>query len=81
MTTTQLQLQSYKLLGRASADIIKSGGFKISALDIERVILAHPSIVECAVVGVDDATWGQRVAAGEGMLTRLLGDDYLLQWW
>ena len=44
-------------------DIIKSGGYKISALDIERHLLAHPDIAEVAVVGVHDITWGQKIAA------------------
>lgn len=54
---------SYRILGRSSVDIIKSGGYKISALEIEAVLRNHPSIKDCAVVGVDDAEWGQRVAA------------------
>ncbi|MDQ3389199.1 MAG: acyl-CoA synthetase [Gemmatimonadota bacterium] len=51
----------YRLLGRMSVDIIKSGGYKISALEIEEVLRTHPSIVECAVVGVEDAEWGERI--------------------
>src|SRR5262245_14176284 len=53
----------YRILGRASLDIVKSGGYKVSALEIEEVLRGHPSIEECAVVGVDDPEWGQRVAA------------------
>jgi malonyl-CoA/methylmalonyl-CoA synthetase len=53
----------YRILGRTSIDILKSGGHKISALEIEEVLLDHPSISECAVVGVPDDEWGQRVAA------------------
>ena len=53
----------YRILGRASLDIIKSGGYKVSALEIEEVLRGHPSIEECAVIGVDDPEWGQRVAA------------------
>jgi malonyl-CoA/methylmalonyl-CoA synthetase len=53
----------YHILGRTSVDIIKSAGYKISALDIERHLLAHPSISDCAVVGLDDAMYGQKVAA------------------
>jgi len=52
----------YKILGRASVDIIKSGGYKISALDIERELLQHQSIEECAVVGLPDVTWGEKIA-------------------
>jgi malonyl-CoA/methylmalonyl-CoA synthetase len=54
---------AHRLLGRTSIDIIKSGGHKISALEIEDVLRGHPAIAECAVVGVDDEEWGQRVCA------------------
>jgi malonyl-CoA/methylmalonyl-CoA synthetase len=54
---------AYRLLGRTSIDIIKTGGYKISALEIEDVLRAHPAIAECAVVGVEDDEWGQRVCA------------------
>lgn len=53
----------YRLLGRASVDIIKTGGYKVSALEIEEVLREHPSLSECAVVGVPDAEWGERVGA------------------
>jgi len=53
----------FRITGRLSTDIIKSGGYKISALEIEGVLLAHPAIAECSVVGVPDDTWGERVAA------------------
>jgi len=53
----------YKILGRTSVDIIKSGGYKISALEIESVLAAHESIKECAVIGVEDETWGEKVTA------------------
>jgi malonyl-CoA/methylmalonyl-CoA synthetase len=54
---------SYRILGRSSVDIIKSGGYKISALEVEEVLRAHPQIEECAVVGVEDDVWGQKVCA------------------
>jgi malonyl-CoA/methylmalonyl-CoA synthetase len=53
---------SFKLLGRSSVDILKTGGYKVSALEIEEVLREHPSIRECAVVGVPDATYGDRVS-------------------
>jgi malonyl-CoA/methylmalonyl-CoA synthetase len=53
----------YFILGRASIDIIKSGGYKISALDIERELLDLEYIAEAMVVGVEDEEFGQRVAA------------------
>ena len=52
----------YRIMGRLSVDIIKSGGYKLSALEIEEVLLQHPSIQQCAVVGVPDSTWGEAVA-------------------
>ena len=52
----------YFIVGRASLDIIKSGGYKISALDVEREILSLPYIQEAMVVGVPDEELGQRVA-------------------
>ena len=53
----------YRIMGRQSVDIIKSGGYKLSALEIESALLDHPAIRECAVVGIADDTWGELVAA------------------
>ncbi|MCB1630354.1 MAG: acyl-CoA synthetase [Pseudomonadales bacterium] len=53
----------FRILGRRSVDIIKSGGYKLSALEIENVLLEHPAVRECAVVGVADELWGEAVAA------------------
>ncbi|OBW67281.1 MAG: Phosphatidylethanolamine N-methyltransferase [Aureobasidium pullulans] len=53
----------YFILGRLSADIIKVGGEKVSALEVEREMLSLPAIAECAVVGLPSETWGQKVAA------------------
>ena len=53
----------YRILGRSSVDIIKSGGYKISALEVEDIMRTHPAIRDCAVVGVPDDEWGERVAA------------------
>jgi malonyl-CoA/methylmalonyl-CoA synthetase len=52
-----------RLLGRTSVDIIKSGGFKISALEIEAALREHPAVAEVAVIGAADPTWGERVTA------------------
>ncbi len=54
---------NYRILGRMSVDIIKTGGYKVSALEIEEVLRTHPDIHECAVVGVADIEWGERVCA------------------
>ena len=52
----------YRIMGRLSVDIIKSGGYKLSALEIEATLLQHPEIRECAVIGIPDDTWGEAVA-------------------
>ena len=63
----------YSIMGRSSVDIIKTGAYKVSALEIEQELLSHPNIEECAVVGVPDEEWGERVCAairwkhGEGL--------------
>jgi malonyl-CoA/methylmalonyl-CoA synthetase len=53
----------YRILGRTNIDILKTGGHKVSALEIEEALREHPAIAECAVVGVPDPEWGERVAA------------------
>ena len=54
---------AWRILGRKSTDIIKTGGYKVSALEIEDILLQHDAIAECSVVGVEDLEWGERVAA------------------
>jgi malonyl-CoA/methylmalonyl-CoA synthetase len=53
----------YFIRGRKSADIIKSGGEKVSALEVERELLSLPEIEEAAVVAVPSGKWGQKVGA------------------
>src|SRR5579871_53925 len=53
----------YRILGRTNIDVLKTGGHKVSALEIEEVLRQHPAVAECAVVGVPDAEWGQRIGA------------------
>jgi len=54
---------AYFIQGRTSADIIKTGGEKVSALEVERELLSLPEVDECAVVGLPSETWGQKAAA------------------
>ncbi|MEH2160265.1 MAG: acyl-CoA synthetase [Nostoc sp.] len=61
--TAVIENTNYRILGRMSVDIIKTGGYKVSALEIEEVLRSHPDIQECAVVGVTDIEWGERVCA------------------
>lgn len=54
---------NFRILGRDSVDIIKSGGYKISALEIEEILRTHEDVKECSVVGLPDEEWGETVAA------------------
>ncbi|XP_022842664.1 malonate--CoA ligase [Olea europaea var. sylvestris] len=53
----------YVILGRTNADIMKVGGYKLSALEIEAVLLEHPAISECCVLGLPDKDYGEAVCA------------------
>ena len=53
----------YQIKGRLSADIIKKGGYKISALDIESVLLEHLGVKEVCVLGLPDDKYGDEIAA------------------
>jgi malonyl-CoA/methylmalonyl-CoA synthetase len=70
-----LETGYYRIMGRLSVDIIKSGGYKLSALEIEAALLEHPHVLECAVIGAPDDTWGEAVSAavvlGEGATLEL----------
>ncbi|WP_211718696.1 acyl-CoA synthetase [Nocardiopsis sp. MG754419] len=52
-----------RLVGRKSTDLVKSGGYKIGAGEIENVLLAHPGVAEAAVTGEPDPDLGERVVA------------------
>jgi malonyl-CoA/methylmalonyl-CoA synthetase len=52
-----------RLLGRTSIDVLKSGGYKLSALEIEEALREHPAVVDVAVVGLPDEALGDRVVA------------------
>lgn len=54
---------SLRLLGRTSVDILKSGGYKLSALEIEEALRENAAVAEVAVVGLPDEAWGERVVA------------------
>ena len=60
--TAVVETGVYRILGRSNIDILKTGGHKVSALEIEETLREHPAIHECAVVGVPDSEWGERIA-------------------
>jgi malonyl-CoA/methylmalonyl-CoA synthetase len=52
-----------RIVGRRATDLIKSGGFKIGAGEIEGALLEHPDVVEAAVTGEPDPDLGERIVA------------------
>jgi len=69
----------YRILGRTSVDIIKSGGYKISALEVEEILRTHPAIADCSVVGLEDDEWGEVV--GAAIICRgTLAESELVSW-
>ena len=53
----------HRIVGRESVDLIKSGGYRVGAGEIETALLGHPGVVEVAVVGIPDDDLGQRIVA------------------
>lgn len=71
----------HRIVGRLSMDIIKTGGFKVGAGEVETVLLGHPSVSEAAVVGMPDDDLGQRIVAfvvGDGVDPQVLIDHVAL---
>ncbi len=58
-----LDEQGYLFLKGRSKELIISGGFNVYPAEVENRLIQHPDIVECAVVGVEDDYWGERVEA------------------
>ena len=60
----------YRIVGRTSVDLIKSGGYRVGAGEVEAALLDHPAVREAAVIGEPDDDLGQRIVAylvGEGI--------------
>ena len=53
----------HRIVGRESVDLIKTGGFRVGAGEIETVLLGHPGVAEAAVIGAPDDDLGQRIVA------------------
>ena len=70
----------HRIIGRESVDLIKSGGYRVGAGEIETALLGHPGVVEVAVVGLPDEDLGQRIVAfivGDAEPAELI--DYVAQ--
>jgi len=52
-----------RIVGRRATDLIKSGGYKIGAGEIENALLEHPGVAEAAVTGEPDEDLGERIVA------------------
>lgn len=53
----------HRLVGRASTDLIKTGGYRVGAGEVEDVLLSHPAVREAAVIGLPDDDLGERITA------------------
>ncbi len=69
----------YRIMGRNSTDIIKTGGHKISALEIEEVLRLNTVIEDCAVIGIEDSEWGEIVGAAVVLKTGRVDTDGLAE--
>lgn len=70
----------FKILGRKSTDIIKTAGYKVSAIEIEETLRQHPQINDCAVVGIDDEDKGERIVAFVIAKSKELDEVALKNW-
>ena len=63
LPTVELRAGMHRIVGRESVDLIKSGGYRVGAGEIEVALLSHPGVAEAAVVGLPDDDLGQRIVA------------------
>jgi malonyl-CoA/methylmalonyl-CoA synthetase len=70
----------YRIMGRNSVDIIKSGGYKISALEIEEELRKHDNIDDCAVVGIPNDEWGELIVSAIVVKNKDINLDELNKW-
>jgi fatty-acyl-CoA synthase len=86
----RIDTQGFVTLTDRAKDVIKSGGEWISSVELETALIAHPGVIEAAVVGVPDERWQERplavVVAGEGSSVsagelRAFLADKVVRWW
>jgi fatty-acyl-CoA synthase len=86
----EIERGSYIKLVDRTKDLVKSGGEWISSVELENAIMAHPDVVEAAVIAVPDERWGERPCAcvvpreGSGLAAEDLRahlDERVANWW
>jgi fatty-acyl-CoA synthase len=86
----RIDTQGFITLTDRAKDVIKSGGEWISSVELETALIAHPGVIEAAVIGVPDERWQERplavVVAGEGSSVsagqlRAFLADKVVRWW
>jgi acyl-CoA synthetase (AMP-forming)/AMP-acid ligase II len=55
--------ENYLYIVDRAKDMIITGGFNVYSAEVEQALLAHPGVLDCAVVGLPDEKWGERVTA------------------
>jgi acyl-CoA synthetase (AMP-forming)/AMP-acid ligase II len=58
-----LDADGYLFIVDRAKDMIITGGFNVYSAEVEQVLLAHPAVQDCAVIGLPDEKWGERVTA------------------
>jgi fatty-acyl-CoA synthase len=58
-----LGADGYLFIVDRAKDMIITGGFNVYSAEVEQVLLAHPAVQDCAVIGLPDEKWGERVTA------------------
>ncbi|CDF35489.1 acid-thiol ligase [Chondrus crispus] len=59
----RVEPRGVKMLGRASADIVNTGGYNVSAVEVEEVVREAEGVVDCAVIALPDRVLGEKVVA------------------
>src|SRR5260370_27743551 len=67
----------HRIVGSESVDLIKSGGYRVGAGEIETSLLGHPGVQEAAVVGLPDEDLGQRIVAFVVGSSELTSDELI----
>jgi malonyl-CoA/methylmalonyl-CoA synthetase len=80
-TAEWLEGDYVRILGRTSVDILKSGGYKLSALELEEALREHEGIADVAVVGLPDETWGEIAVAAVILRAGAALDESALRTW